>query len=57
MNFNLEEIEKGNIIKALSYFEGNKTKASKALGISIKTLYNKLNKYKSIDKVVDTVNT
>lgn len=41
----LEEVEKGHILRTLDYFKGNKTKTAKALGITIKTLYNKLNRY------------
>ena len=47
--FNLEmplaEIEKGHILRALAYHQGNKTKTAESLGITIKTLYNKLHKY------------
>lgn len=41
----IHEIEKRYILKALSYFDGNKTRAAQALGITIKTLYNKLHEY------------
>lgn len=45
----LYELEKRYIIKALSYFDGNKTRAAQALGITIKTLYNKLHEYGEFD--------
>ncbi|MBD3181380.1 response regulator [Candidatus Poribacteria bacterium] len=38
----IKEIEKEVILKTLDYMEGNKTKTAKSLGISLKTLYNKL---------------
>lgn len=41
----LEEVEKAYIIHALDVLNGNKMKAAKALGITIKTLYNKLHQY------------
>lgn len=46
----LHELEKRYIIKALAHFEGNKTQAANALGITIKTLYNKLHEYGQFDK-------
>ncbi len=46
----LHDLEKRYILKALSYFEGNKTQAANALGITIKTLYNKLHEYGEFDK-------
>ncbi|MEQ1664850.1 MAG: sigma-54 dependent transcriptional regulator [Bdellovibrionales bacterium] len=46
----IHELEKRYIIKALNYFEGNKTQAANALGITIKTLYNKLHEYGEFDK-------
>ena len=46
----LHELEKRYILKALSHFDGNKTQAANALGITIKTLYNKLHEYGEFDK-------
>ncbi|MFP5518470.1 MAG: sigma-54 interaction domain-containing protein [Bdellovibrionia bacterium] len=44
-NMTVHELEKKYILKALSHFGGNKTQAANALGITIKTLYNKLHEY------------
>jgi two-component system response regulator HydG len=41
----LDELEKNHILRALTYFQGNKTKTAQSLGITIKTLYNKLHRY------------
>jgi two-component system response regulator HydG len=41
----LEEVEKNHILRALTYNHGNKTKTAQSLGITIKTLYNKLHRY------------
>lgn len=41
----IHELEKRYILKALAHFGGNKTQAANALGITIKTLYNKLHEY------------
>jgi transcriptional regulator with PAS, ATPase and Fis domain len=46
----LYNLEKAYIIKALNHFEGNKTQAANALGITIKTLYNKLHEYGEFEK-------
>jgi DNA-binding NtrC family response regulator len=44
----LNEIEKNVIIDALKYHGGNRTHTAKALGISIRTLRNKLAEYRKI---------
>ena len=41
----LDEVEKNHILRTLAYHHGNKTKAAQGLGITIKTLYNKLHRY------------
>jgi DNA-binding NtrC family response regulator len=41
----LSALEKQQIIKTLLKMNGNKTRAAETLGISIKTLYNKLKSY------------
>ena len=46
----LHELEKRYIIRALDHFDGNKTQAANALGITIKTLYNKLHEYGEFER-------
>ncbi len=46
----LSEIEKNWIIKAMDHFKGNKTQTANSLGITIKTLYNKLHEYGVFEK-------
>jgi DNA-binding NtrC family response regulator len=41
----LEEIERRTILATLEHAGGDKRKAAKVLGISLKTLYNRLNVY------------
>ncbi|MBY0370651.1 sigma-54 dependent transcriptional regulator [bacterium] len=43
--FDLSLIEKRHILRVLAHFSGNKTKAANAMGITVKTLYNKLARY------------
>ncbi|NTW16900.1 MAG: sigma-54-dependent Fis family transcriptional regulator, partial [Syntrophaceae bacterium] len=45
----LWEVEKNLIFETLREVDGNKTKASKILGISVRTMRNKLNEYKTSD--------
>lgn len=41
----LAEVERRHILSTLAHFEGDKKKTAEVLGISLKTLYNRLNKY------------
>ncbi len=47
---NLKELELQAIHDALARHNGNKPKAAEELGISLKTLYNKLNQVTSLSK-------
>ena len=42
---NLKEVEKVWILQTLTRLDGNRTKTAKALGMSLSSLYNKLNNY------------
>ena len=46
----IHEMEKELIKQTLEEFSGNKTKAADSLGISIRTLRNKLNEYNEGEK-------
>lgn len=41
----LEELEKEYLLKVLQHTEWNKEKAARILGVSVKTVYNKIEKY------------
>lgn len=44
-NVSIDQVERSMILSSLEQFKGNKKLAAEALGISLKTLYNKLKKY------------
>ena len=44
----LEVMERHMIIKSLDQTEGNRTQAAQLLGISVRTLRNKLNEYRKL---------
>ena len=45
MEMTLGELEERHILRTLDFAKGNKTKTAKILGITVKTLYNKLHSY------------
>jgi DNA-binding NtrC family response regulator len=48
----VEEAEKGLILRTLEHTKNNKTRAAEILGISLKTLHNKLKEYGSKEATV-----
>jgi two-component system response regulator HydG len=50
VQMSLEDLERIHILRCLGHFDGNKTRAAQSLGITIKTLYNKLHRYGILDK-------
>ncbi len=42
----IRDVERELIVKTLEYFNGDKKAAARTLGVSLKTLYNRLNEYK-----------
>jgi two-component system response regulator HydG len=54
VELSLDEVEKNHILRALAYHDGNKTKTAQSLGITIKTLYNKLHRYGLLPSAVDS---
>jgi len=50
----IHEMERGLIVSTLSSVDGNRTKAASLLGISIRTLRNKLNEYSQNSQFSDT---
>ncbi len=44
-DFVISEVEKGLILEVLTHYDGNQTKASKALGVTRTTLRSKIRKH------------
>ncbi len=47
----IEELERKHILDAIERHNGNRTKAAKELGISVRTLYYRLSRYKTLDRI------
>jgi transcriptional regulator with GAF, ATPase, and Fis domain len=45
VEMSLDDLERHHILRILEFHHGNKTKAASTLGVTIKTLYNKLHRY------------
>ncbi len=45
LDMSLDDVEKNHILRTLAYHQGNKTRTAQSLGVTIKTLYNKLHRY------------
>ena len=45
VKLSLDDVEKSHISRTLTHNQGNKTKTAQDLGITVKTLYNKLHRY------------
>jgi len=52
----LDEIERRMLLKTLAYHGNNKLKAAEALGISAKTIYNRLARYGASDDDAEAQN-
>lgn len=49
----LKEMEKRLIVKTLEKADGNRTRASEILGVSVRTIRNKLNEYRKDDQILE----
>ncbi|MBT8096107.1 MAG: sigma-54 dependent transcriptional regulator [Woeseia sp.] len=47
VGMSIREVERELIMKTLDHYDGNKTQTAEALGVSLKTLYNRLNEYEA----------
>lgn len=50
----IDSLVRRHLLNTLEAFSGNKTKTAKQLGISLKTLYNKLHEYGYMEQVAET---
>lgn len=50
----LEEVERQMLFKTLAFFNNHKPKAAQALGISLKTVYNRLARFGLVDDASET---
>jgi two-component system response regulator FlrC len=45
VGFTMAELERALILQTLAHYQGNRTRAANVLGISVRTLRNKINEY------------
>lgn len=45
VGFTMAEVERALILQTLAQYQGNRTRAANVLGISVRTLRNKINEY------------
>jgi two-component system response regulator FlrC len=45
VGFTMAELEQALILQTLAHYQGNRTRAANVLGISVRTLRNKINEY------------
>jgi DNA-binding NtrC family response regulator len=50
----MEEVERQMLLKTLAFFNNHKPKAAQALGISLKTVYNRLARFGLVDDASET---
>jgi DNA-binding NtrC family response regulator len=53
----LDEVEKQVILAALKFYQGNRTHAADSLGISVRTIQNKLSKWQGEKQENDATET
>jgi DNA-binding NtrC family response regulator len=49
LGMSLDEVERELIIRTIEFSGGNKSRAAEVLGVSLKTLYNRLERYQGKD--------
>ena len=50
----MEEVERQMLFRTLAFFNNHKPKAAQALGISLKTVYNRLARFGQVDDASET---
>jgi hypothetical protein len=51
----LREVERQIVEKALQFFHGNKTKAAQSIGVSVRTIDNKIKQYEQDDQYTERI--
>ena len=53
VGMSFEEIEREMLLKTLAHYGNNKRQAARVLGITSKTIYNRLLRYRALDLIGD----